>query len=197
MVMTRSGGSSRRRLVKGSSSNKGNIFDKKELAMDPIDVEPLSFAPPTLLVPYGTSEDEVLAAYAPSPTENSPIESQKAESSNLGDNPVQTLLETLVPNIKIKVDPSEDSFVEKHDSQGTNLDDTIVRTALETTPGIGREDQPIPLQWVGWVTLLLRFQNLRPSYVVNWLMKVQTQNGATHKRKEILPLLNICRSLLL
>ena len=30
--------------------------------MDPIDVEPLNSTPPTALVSYGTSEDEVLTA---------------------------------------------------------------------------------------------------------------------------------------
>ena len=53
MVMTISGGSNRRRLVKGSFNSKGKTFDQ-ELAMDPIDMEPLSLALPTTLVSYGT-----------------------------------------------------------------------------------------------------------------------------------------------
>ena len=61
MVMTSSGGSDRRRLVKGSSSSKGKTFDQEGSAIDPIDVEPLSSAPLPSLVPYGTSEDEILA----------------------------------------------------------------------------------------------------------------------------------------
>ena len=58
MVMTRSSGFGRRRLVKGSSSNKGKAFDQEGLGMDPIEVEPLT-ASPTSLIPYGTSEDEI------------------------------------------------------------------------------------------------------------------------------------------
>ena len=86
MVMMRSGGSGRMRLVKGSSSNKGKIFDQEGSVMDPIDVEPLCSTLPASLVPYDTSEDEVLAAYAPDLKENSPIKSQNTESLNLGDN---------------------------------------------------------------------------------------------------------------
>ena len=57
MVMMRSGGSGRRRLVKGSSNSKGKTFNKKGSAIDPIDVEPLSSALPTL-VPYGIFLDK-------------------------------------------------------------------------------------------------------------------------------------------
>ena len=56
MVMTRSGGFSRIRLMERSFSNKGKIFDKEGLAMRLIDMEPLRFALRTLLVPYGTSD---------------------------------------------------------------------------------------------------------------------------------------------
>ena len=94
MVITRSGGSSRKRLVKGSSDNK------EGLVMDPIDVEPLRSAMVAFLVPYGTFEDEVLMADAFGPNENSLIESKIAKSSKLGDNPEQTLPETLVPDTK-------------------------------------------------------------------------------------------------
>ena len=83
MVMMRFGGSSRMSLVKGSFSNKGKI---------PVDVEPLCSTLPTSLVPYDTSENEVLAAYAPDLKENTPIKSQNTESLNLGDNLVQTSL---------------------------------------------------------------------------------------------------------
>ena len=75
MGMTRSSGSGRRRLVIVQSNNKGKIFDQEGSAMDPIDVEPLRSAPPTLLVPHGTSEDEVLVADVLGPKENSPIDS--------------------------------------------------------------------------------------------------------------------------
>ena len=37
--------------------------------MDPIDVEPLRFAPPASLVPYGTFEDEVLTVDVHGPKE--------------------------------------------------------------------------------------------------------------------------------
>ena len=60
--------------MKGSSSNKGKIFDQEGLAMVPIDVEPLRSTPPASLVPYGMFEDEVLTTDAPSPKENSLIE---------------------------------------------------------------------------------------------------------------------------
>ena len=76
MVMMRYGRSGRMRLVKGSSINKGKIFDQERSAMDPIDVEPLCYTLPASLVPYDTSEDEVLAAYAPDPKEKSLIKSQ-------------------------------------------------------------------------------------------------------------------------
>ena len=56
MVMTRFGGSKRRKLLKGSYSSKGKTFDQERSAMDPIDVEPS--AQPTTLVPYGTFEYE-------------------------------------------------------------------------------------------------------------------------------------------
>ena len=72
--------------MKGSSINKGKIFDQEGLAMDPIDVEPLKFAPLASLVPYGTSEDEFLTADGLGLKENSPIESQSPKSPNLGDN---------------------------------------------------------------------------------------------------------------
>ena len=58
--------------------------------MDPIDVEPLRSTPPTSLVPYGTSEDEVLTTDALGPKEISLIESQITTSPNLKDNPIQT-----------------------------------------------------------------------------------------------------------
>ena len=60
MVMTWSGGSERRRLLKGSSRNKEKVFDQEESAMDPNDVEPLNSVSPTSLMLYGTSEDEVM-----------------------------------------------------------------------------------------------------------------------------------------
>ena len=49
MVMMRSGGFERRKLLKGSSCYKGQTFDKEGSTMDPIDVEPLSLAPPALV----------------------------------------------------------------------------------------------------------------------------------------------------
>ena len=58
MVMTRSGGSSRRKIVKGSSSKQGRIYDQEGLAMDPIDMEPLRFSGLIAIMHYGTSEDE-------------------------------------------------------------------------------------------------------------------------------------------
>ena len=61
MVMTISGGFDRRRLVKGSFNSKGKTFDQ-ELAMDPIDMEPLSLALPTTLVSYGTFEEDAPAS---------------------------------------------------------------------------------------------------------------------------------------
>ena len=61
MVMTRSGGSDRRRLVKRSSNSKGKSFDQEGSAIDPIGVEPLSSAPLASLVPYCTSKDVIHA----------------------------------------------------------------------------------------------------------------------------------------
>ena len=116
MVMTRSGGFGRRRLLKGSSNNKEKVFNQERLAIDPIDVKPLNSTPLTLLVPYRMFENEVLIANALGSKENSPIESQNTASPNLGNNPVQTLPDTLVLDTKIEADPFEDSPVEKDDS---------------------------------------------------------------------------------
>ena len=49
MVMMRSDGFGRTNLLKGSSCYKGQTFDQEGSAMDPIDLEPLSLAPPTLV----------------------------------------------------------------------------------------------------------------------------------------------------
>ena len=61
MVMTRYSVSDRRSLVKGCSSSKWRTFDQEGSVKDPIDVESLSSAPPTMLVPYGTFEEDALA----------------------------------------------------------------------------------------------------------------------------------------
>ena len=102
--------------MKGSSINKGKIFDQEGSAMDPIDVEPLRSAPPASLVPYGTSEDEFLIANGLGLKENSPIEIQSPKSPNLGDNRSKPSPEIVVPNIKTKENMFETSPVEKHDS---------------------------------------------------------------------------------
>ena len=104
MMMTRSSGSGRRRLVKESSSSKGKTFDQERSAMDPIDVEPLSLASPTTLVPYGTYEDDTPTTDAPELKENSPIESQNIKSLALVDNPVRTLPEIMAFDTKTKED---------------------------------------------------------------------------------------------
>ena len=75
--------------------------------MDLIGVEPLSSTPPTSLVPYNTFEDEVLVAHELSLKENFPIDSQDAESLNLGDNLVQTSLEIVVRDTETEENPSE------------------------------------------------------------------------------------------
>ena len=62
MLMTRYDGSNRRRLMKGSFISKGKTFNQEGSTIDPIDEEPLSSAPPTTLVPYGTSKDEIPSA---------------------------------------------------------------------------------------------------------------------------------------
>ena len=59
MVITRSGRTDLRRLRKGVSSDKGRTFDQDGSAMDLIDMEPLSLAPPPALVPYGTFEEDI------------------------------------------------------------------------------------------------------------------------------------------
>ena len=64
MVMTRSSGSDTRKLRKCSSSGKGGTFTQEGSAMDPIDVEPLCFAPLRTIVPYVTLEDEDAAVPA-------------------------------------------------------------------------------------------------------------------------------------
>ena len=93
MVMTRSGGSRIRKLVKGSSSAKGKTFDQEGSTMDPIVMKPIRSALLATLVPYGTSKDKVPNVEASGHKESSP--------STVGPNPdtsnVQTTPETIVP----------------------------------------------------------------------------------------------------
>ena len=91
MVMTSSGGYGRRTFVKGSSSSKGKTFNQEGLAMDLIDVEPLSLASPSALVPYDTFEEDAstlitLEKHSPSSVEESPND----QGPNLERNLVQT-----------------------------------------------------------------------------------------------------------
>ena len=86
MVITRSGGSGRRKILKGSSSSKGKIFDQEGLVMNPIVKELLNSASPSALVLYGTTEDETPIAKGFGEKESFPLEGQKVESSNLEDN---------------------------------------------------------------------------------------------------------------
>ena len=58
MLMTRSNGSRRRKLMKGSSNSKGKTFDQEGSTIYLIVMEPLNLTSPTILLPYGTSEDE-------------------------------------------------------------------------------------------------------------------------------------------
>ena len=129
MVMTRSGGSDRRRLVKGSSSSKGKTFDQEGSAIDPIDVEPLSSAPIASLVPYGTSEDEIPTKEGFREKESYPLENQNVKSSNLRDNPVQKQIETVSKEAEIEANPSglrENSPIKKHCNQDPNPDESGV-----------------------------------------------------------------------
>ena len=151
MVMTRSGGSDRRRLVKGSSSSKGKTFDQEGLAIDPIDVEPLSSTPLASLVPYGTFEDEIPAKEGFGEKESYPLENQNVKSSNLEDNPVQTPIEIVSKDTEIEANPSsprENSPIEKHCSQDPNPNESGVRTYTKPLPS-AEEEQPMPLQWIG------------------------------------------------
>ena len=107
MAMTRSSGFGRRRLLKGSSSNKDKVFDQEGLAMDPIDVKPLNSMSPTALLPYGTSEDEVLAAERSEQKGISLLENQNAKSSNLEDNSVIMKIEMMGIDTELVLDPSE------------------------------------------------------------------------------------------
>ena len=95
MVMTRSGGFGRRRLVKGSPSSKGKSFDQEGSAIYPIDAEPLSSAPLASLVPYATFEDVIPIEEGFGKKESYPLENQNFESSNLEDNPVQMPTQTV------------------------------------------------------------------------------------------------------
>ena len=97
MVMTRSDGPDRRKLVKMSSSAKGRIFDQEGSAMGPIDVEPIRSKPSLSLVPYDTSEDEVPTSEASRQKESSNIRNPNTNGLNTNNNAVQTLQETLVP----------------------------------------------------------------------------------------------------
>ena len=66
------------------------------------------------------------------------MENQNVESSNLEDNPVQTLVETLGKDIKIEVDPSCPP-IENHGSQDLNSDELGVRT--NTKPLLSAEEK--------------------------------------------------------
>ena len=100
MVMTRSSGFGRRKLLKGSSSGKGRTFYQEGSAMGPIDVELLSSAPPMDLVPYGTSKDEVDDVPAAKTiasrqkAKSTPIESPNTKGLNPETSKVQTPPET-------------------------------------------------------------------------------------------------------
>ena len=129
MVMTRSGGSDRRRLVKGSSNSEGKTFDQEGLAIYPIDVEPLSPTPPASLVPYGTFEDEILAKEGFGEKESYPLENQNVKSSNHKDNPVQTPIEIISKDSEMEANPAsswENSPIKKHCSQDPNPDESGV-----------------------------------------------------------------------
>ena len=74
------------------------------------------------------------------------MENQNVESSNLEDNPIQTLVETLGKDIKIEVDPSSprgNSPIEKHGSQDPNSDELGVRTNTEPLPSVEEEEQQL------------------------------------------------------
>ena len=101
MVMTRYGEFGRKRLVKGSSNSKGKTFDQEGLVMDLIDVDPLSSAPPTALVPYGTFEDDAPSPITLEKLPPSPIkDSLSDQGPNLERNLVQTSIETNVSDIE-------------------------------------------------------------------------------------------------
>ena len=137
MVMTRTGGSDRRRLVKRSSSSKEKSFDQEGSAIYPISVEPLSSAPPTSLVPYGTSEDVIHAEEGFGKKQSYPLKNQNVKSSNLEDNPVQMPTQA--------VGPRENSHIEKHDSQDPNPNEFGVRTNTKPLPNAEEEEQHVSL----------------------------------------------------
>ena len=72
--------------MKGSSCFKGKTFDQEGSIINPVDVEPLSSALSIILVPYGTSKDEIHVAEGLEKKESYLMEDQNAKSSNLEDN---------------------------------------------------------------------------------------------------------------
>ena len=117
-------------------------------------MEPLSSAPLASLAPYGTSEDEIPAKEGFGEKESYPLENQNAKSSNLRDNPVQKPIETVSKDSEIEANPSslrENSPIKKHCSQDPNPDESGVRTYTEPLRSAKEEEQPMPLQWIGWV----------------------------------------------
>ena len=152
MVMTRYGGSDRRRLVKGSSSSEGKTFDQEGSTIDPIDVEPLSLAPLASVMPYGTSENEIPAKEGCGEKESYPLENQNIKSSNLRDNPVQKPIEIVSKDIEIEANPfglRENSPIKKLCSQDPNPNESGVQTYTEPLRSEKKEEQPMPLQWTG------------------------------------------------
>ena len=87
-------------------------------------MEPLNLAPPATLVPYETSEDEILATKGFGEKEKFLLESQNSGSSNLEDNPIRMTTKTVVNDTEPEADPSgsrENSPIEKQGIQDPNL----------------------------------------------------------------------------
>ena len=64
MVMTRTHRTNSRRSRKVGSNDKGRTFDQDGSIMNLIDIEPLCSSPLVALMPYRTSEEDILIVQA-------------------------------------------------------------------------------------------------------------------------------------
>ena len=121
--------------------------------MDPIDVEPLSSATLTTLIPMAPLKRRPMQLKVLGRRKVIPWK-VNIENSNPEDNPIETMVEMVGNNTKIEADRSsqrKNSPVDKQGSHNPNLDESSFRTNTRPLPSAEEEKQPMQLQWIGWV----------------------------------------------
>ena len=121
--------------------------------MDPIDVEPLSSATLTTLIPMAPLKRRPMQLKVLGRRKVIPWK-VNIENSNPEDNPIETMVEMVGNNTKIEADRSsqrKNSPVDKQGSHNPNLDESSFRTNTRPLLSAEEEKQPMQLQWIGWV----------------------------------------------